>query len=503
MASSLLLAAASAGQEKPPKKGWVMISMKNKRAAGPFRIIQPVEASLEPCTAYGRTLSGEPSSELARETKRAASWKRLLPIAAFLLAATALTVGGCNAAAEAGEPARAEMKEACRDVTVERFGSGKTATALKKRIIGYEIAQSEPSRQDLENLWINLEHANADSVYEISYSEPLDSALGFGALKSSVLAKTNAGGGIVWSASFDNLFVDRHVERGGYVAVCGYEPICSSEMPLAARLALVSAEDGAVLWDNKLSTGYERENIKSLVFDGDKISVFAEGDFKTLVIMNYDLGGNGFILAENELGGQKFVEQAVKLGDGYLARLRTADGGESLVKIGANGKFDSSFAYSSEDTEYFIADMQDWGGRVYLSAYAVPKLKKGEGDGGGRSEIAAILSEAFEKEGWEISDEELTGRMREHFSAVLLVCDAESGVPQGFYSVRGSIGDALEVSGNGYLKWNVGSISGSFFSPMTSSFSIAATCRVYSYEYSASGNLASQAETNETISFRR
>lgn len=497
-----------------------MISMKNKRIVESFHKIQPGEARLERIldTAYERVNSEESSS--GKIMKRAFCWKRLMPVAACLVAVITLSVGGYKVVAEAKEYkeavaffdtnglttaglSRAEIKEVYRDITTGRFSSNKTAAMLEKHVGGYEITQSEPSPEDLENLWNKLKNARMDSIYKIDYNESLDSNLGFDILKNSVLSKRDTNGDIIWSVSFDKLYIDWYVAHGDYIAVYGNEPTWTSWMPTGARVALVKADDGTVLWDKKLATGYNQEHIKALVFDSDKLTVFAEGDFKRLIIMKYDFNGNGNVIAEHELGGRKFIQQVVKLDDGYLARLRAFDGEESLMKIGADGILTDTFTYASKDTEYFIVDMEEFKGRVYLSTYAVPKLEEGARYGGGRFEIEAILNEIFDKQDWEISNEELTKRMREHFSAVLLVCDTASGMPQEFYSVNGSIGDTLDITDNGNLTWSVGSITDSFFSPATSSFTIAATCRVYNYEYDATGNLVRQTRTDEVFDYRR
>lgn len=495
-----------------------MISMKNKRIVESFQKIQPGEARLERIlnTAYERVYSEE--SSLGK--KRASSWKRLMPAAACLAALITLSVGGYKVVAEANEYkeavaffdtngfttaglSRAEIKEVYRDITTGRFSSNKTAAMFERHVGGYEITHSEPSPEDLKNLWNKLNNAPMDSIYKVDYNESPDSNLGFDTLKSSVLSKRDTNGDIIWSVTFDKLYIDWYVTHGDYIAVYGNEPTWTSWMPTVARVALVKAGDGTILWDKKIDTGYNREHITALVFDGDQLTVFAEGNFKRLIILKYDFNGNGNVIAEQELGDKKHIQQVVKLNDGYLARLRVFDGEESLIKIGADGKLTDTFTYTSADTEYFIADMEEFKGRVYLSTYAIPKLEESAGEGGGRLEIAAILNEIFAKKDWEISNEELTQRMRRHFSAVLLVCDTTSGVPREFYSVTGSIGDTLAIADNGNLIWSVGSITDSLFSPATSSFTIAATCRIYNYEYDTHGSLISQTQTDTVFDYRR
>ena len=121
----------------------------------------------------------------------------------------------------------------------------------------------------------------------------------------------------------------------------------------------------------------------------------------------------------------------------------------------------------------------------------------------GRSEISDILHYIFSNDLWKISDEELTPLVREKYTAILLKCDHDSGTPQEFYSVDGSIGGSLSLSDSGNLLWDVESITTTFFSPATSSFTIGGTCYVFRYSFDSSGALVSQEKTDEVTTYRR
>lgn len=138
-----------------------------------------------------------------------------------------------------------------------------------------------------------------------------------------------------------------------------------------------------------------------------------------------------------------------------------------------------------------------------MSAYAVAKLADEDQSAGGRYEIAAVLNYLFSNGIWEISSEELTPMVRDNYTALLLVCDPIVGTPQEFYSVKGSLGGELSVSETGELLWDVESITTTFFSPVTSSFTIGGTCCVYQYTFDDSGLLIRQEKTGEFASYRR
>ncbi|MBR5700842.1 MAG: hypothetical protein IKX47_00135, partial [Oscillospiraceae bacterium] len=92
---------------------------------------------------------------------------------------------------------------------------------------------------------------------------------------------------------------------------------------------------------------------------------------------------------------------------------------------------------------------------------------------------------------------------RENYTALLLLCDPEGGEPQTFYSVPGSLGGKLSVSGEDRLEWDVESVVSAFFSPATSAFSIGGTCQVFRYAFDGSGSLIGLTDTGETVRYAR
>lgn len=118
-------------------------------------------------------------------------------------------------------------------------------------------------------------------------------------------------------------------------------------------------------------------------------------------------------------------------------------------------------------------------------------------------EIAGVLNFLFDNNIWEISSDELTPMVRDNYTAMLLVCEPNAGKPQEYYSVNGSLGGKLSVSDTGNLLWDVESITSTFFSPATSSFTIGGTSYVFRYTFDTSGMLISQEKTGEVVNYRR
>ena len=168
------------------------------------------------------------------------------------------------------------------------------------------------------------------------------------------------------------------------------------------------------------------------------------------------------------------------------------------MKLDHDGNAQDEFTYEGADREYAITDMIEYGGRLYLSAYAFPK----QNDGGGRHELANILQYVFDGH-MDISNEKLTSMVQDNYTAVLLLCDPEGGTPQTFYSVKGSLGGSLDLNAAGQMTWEVEAVQSAFFSPLTSAFSVGGSCEVFRYTFDPAGNLLKQEDTGETTGYAR
>ena len=398
---------------------------------------------------------------------------------------------------------RADVKAVYRDITTQRFSYGKTAEVLERSVPGWEIGQREPTPEELAKLWDRnvwrSTRPEAGISYRVDVREKLDEGLGFDVLDKSVLECCRDGEQL-WTAEFPGLYVEDGVHTSAGTAVWGHNDTWSSEQPVHSTVARVD-ERGNILWQRQLDHGFEREYIAAVVDNGDGTwAVVSRGDFQHLCLSQYDTDGNELFNYGTEVGNYG-IWNVVCLGDGYLVQLGNTIDGETarLVKLDREGGVLDTFVYEGEDCDYTITDMIEFGGRVYLSAYAVPK----QTDGGGRHEIANILEYLFGNGIMEISSEELTPLVRDNYTAVLLQCDPEGGAPETFYSVKGSLGGKLAVNDAGALAWDVESIVNTFFSPATSSFTIGGTCQVFRYTFDAAGALLSQKGTGETVPYHR
>ncbi len=460
-------------------------------------------------------------SEAPAARRRAPAYRRWGALAACLALAVSLACGALAAEAKEYRAAveffqenglsteglsRADVKAVYRDITSQHFTYDKTAQVIERAVPGWEIDQREPTPEELAELWNSKDPVKNPTAspfapldYRFEYAEKMDEELGFEVFDRCYLSHYEDGE-LVWRAEFDQFCVTDWAPVSGGTAAWGQNYRWSSEQPSYPWMARVD-ESGNILWQRQLDHGFQDEYISQVVDNGDGTwAVVSRGDFEYLCLSQYDIDGNELSF-QNILVGNLGIWNVVRLGEGYLAQLGNTVDGETarLAKLDREGNLLDTFTYAGEDCDYAITDMIEFGGRVYLSAYAVPK----QTDGGGRYEIDGILDYLFDNEIWEISSEELTPMVRDNYTAVLLLCDPEGGAPETFYSVKGSLGGKLAVDGAGSLAWDVESVADTFFSPATSSFTIGGTCQVFRYTFDGSGALLGQEDTGETTPYRR
>lgn len=396
---------------------------------------------------------------------------------------------------------REDVKAVYRDITTQRFTNQKTAEVIRRSVLGTEIHQKKTTPEELAALWNSNAKNAAASVgtdYAVHIKYRLDETLGFDVYdKSAVDFRSN--GETVWSAEISSFLVSDCALTPNGTAAWGYKDRWSSEQPSPAWLARLD-DNGNMLWERQLNHGFHDESVAAVLDNGDGTwAVISRGNLEYLCLSRFDQNGNELSFRKTQVG-IKGIRNAARLGEGYLVQLENAIDGDTahLAKLDWDGNVTDNFIYESEECDYYITDMAEFEGSIYLSAYAVAK----QTDESGRYEIADILDDVFGRENWEISSEELTPLVRENYTAVLLLCDPNSGSAQTFYSVKGSLGDSVRAE-EGRLQWNVNSVVSTEFSPYTSAYSISGICKVTRYAFDSSGTLIGYEDTGETAPYWR
>lgn len=457
------------------------------------------------------------SAPVARKAHRKSTWIKWGAIAACFVMLVSACFGTFAVAAEAAEYkaavqffndydmsteglTRGEIKAVYRDITTKAFTYSKTAEVIIKSISvdnvgGYEIMQGDPTPEDVEYLWnyknytgLFINYTPPGVHYKCRYEYKED-----GTVSKSYVEKYD-GDELIWSVYvFDFRIIDYSIVSDGVIAYG------SNSLYSHAWMAKIDSE-GNLVWQKLLYNEFGVEYISAVIENTDgSYAVFSDGNSKCFFLRQYTADGKETYFHKTEADCR--IWNAARFEDGYIVQFG-GNGQTKIAKVDREGNIIDSFSYSDENFYYYITDMIEFNGNIYLSAYAVPRHGNGESDGN-RNELANVLDYLFDNGVWEISSEELTPMVRDNYTALLLVCEPKTGKPQEFYSVKGSLGGKLSVSDVGVLIWNVESITSTFFSPATSSFTFGGTSHVFRYVFDAYGSLISQEKTDEVVNFRR
>lgn len=459
-------------------------------------------------------------------------WRAALAIAACLTLLCALGFGTYAYTAEAREYSdavaffeahalsaegltRAEIKAVYRDITTKSFTHAKTAEVIEKNLPAdfggdFGVPQGDLTPEELAKLWENM-------VFNGTYYEPKKDNVSYIRYRYYNESQTDSGlhdagyvekyenDVLLWSVSFtefeirgctpvsDGVLVYGNADRGYYNA--------NRPDPWLAKVDTC----GNLCWKKQHSFVEDIENadneyIGAVLENADgSYAVFSTGSYgnQFVCLTRYTASGEQLLRIKTDMDHYG-IQNAAKFGDNYILQLKSKDPAEQakIVIFSAAGEPVESFAYSSEDEYYYIADMLEFNGKLYLSGYTVPKLADETDSAGGRYETAAILNNLFDNGIWEISSEELTPMLREHYTAVLLVCDPTEGTPQEFYSVKGCRGGKLALAETGELLWHAADFVHSEYTPWYSSHTLTATARIIRYTFCETG-LLQREETEE------
>ncbi len=406
---------------------------------------------------------------------------------------------------------RGEIKAVYKDITTERFEYSKTAEVIAMSITdsqveGYEILQKMVSPEDVEDWW---NYRNSDSYaskddytgYDTDWIMRFDENKGYDVFDKSSITKYEDGE-VIWNVLFDDFVISGYEEVSDGVIVTGQTPASSGTEVFYAWIMKID-NDGNIKWKNRFDNGFKVEDIRVVIENNDgTYATFGEGDSKYFCFNMLNSEGEVIHFNKAELDGYR-VGSTAKLGDGYIMELATwasvATDNQKVVKVDREGNIQEHFSYESDGVYYYIHSLIEYNGKIYLSGYT-ETMNSSAGTGRG---IEPVIKYIYDNDKTDIISEELTPIVRDIYTAMLLVCDVDSGVPEEVYSVKGGLGLWFEYDDAGQLVWYMESIMSTFFSPETNSFTIGGTVYVYRYTFDSNGVLVSEEDTGQRALFRR
>lgn len=409
---------------------------------------------------------------------------------------------------------RAEIKAVYRDITTETFTYSKTAYVIShsmktNSVPGYELFENtETLSKDMmrDILDVMIARKNASGVrYEwgIVYTHH-DSSGGEGEWEEetgSFVGKYD-GSELIWKKEFSGRYIEKMLVCGDGVLVVDvqFDRTFSSAASRAVRID----GNGNVLWD--VSFGEKDERVCALLSEEDgQFTVFSRISGARLSFTRLDSEGKVVKRRITE-GFTKGVVKAAHYKDGYLLQLLDYVNSEyaSFAKVDGEGVITEIVNLTSALEEYHIVDMIEFEGRIYLSVYAAASEDSGNvfGYPEGLGSITRYCINSF-SEKHDLDIPELTGMMKDHYTAMLLILEPEGGTVNEFYSVKGGFGGALGIDENGDLTWDFDGISVAAFSPATNAFSFYGYTRSVRYRFDGLGEIKDRSDTGEYKQFTR
>lgn len=405
---------------------------------------------------------------------------------------------------------RSEIKRIFRDITEERFVYDKTADVIGQGIIknsvdGYEIVPETPSPEEIKALWQKLNAALKNPTvpegirysYRNEYVGSKPDGTGITLFDKAYL-EIYDGETLLSSTPITDFPIDGFVTISDGVLVYGSTYRNSSLSSTHAYVAKIT-NDGKCRWQRKLSGEYKNEIIVAAMEEkSGNYAIFFRGNFVNLGFVRLGRSGKELTHEVTEIGSYG-VSRAKETENGFLLQLwsYTADEYAKILKVLPDGTVSESYSYTHDTEQYFITDLIEYRGKIYLSAYATPK------------DSSPMHDYVFQNPTWDTSEggslksEALNEIARDCHTAYLLVCNEKNGSVEEFYSVKASHEGFLSIDADGRLVWQVGQILSVYYSPMTSSFTFGISSRIIAYTFNENGTLLEEKKTNSIISFRR
>ena len=405
---------------------------------------------------------------------------------------------------------RAEIKAVYKDITTESFTYSKTGQVIQnsltqEQIEGFEILQQELKPEDVENLW-NYKQCGS---WFVPYDRPKYQWHVYPNISAYYFEKKEDGE-VVWQV--DTPFRgERHCEVTDGVLVYGTNQYRDGKNVLKTEGWIAKIDhDGNLLWVEQLKNGFDREIPDDVLENADgTYTLFSRGELEYLCVSRYDSDGQRIDYKQTYMG-YFGVGQVAHYDGGYLLQVGTSSTTESVsfIRVDQQGNVTDGFSHSDPEYVYRIQDMVEHGGKVYISAYTVPRPETfpelmGTPFFGLRQEVDRV-QDKIQDYGLQWQDAPVAKLLRDNYRAVLLICDPKNGGKlETFYTINGSLGSDLILTTDGDLIWETESIFDAIYTVNTSAHSIVGQCCVYQYFFDEGGKLFSMGKTDRVTEFYR
>lgn len=408
-----------------------------------------------------------------------------------------------------------EITEVYFDIIKGTFSLEKTEQVIHKRVLIHDITQDITASGQIDDLWEKIKNSEQDVVYDEGVSFEAQWNYDYTEEPKSIFAKYE-NGTEKWRIDIDFKICDFYAAEE-CIVLSGHDIVTSYDekgRPSSSGTPRVTVADmqGEILWEYKFQHGYECESYVKMAVCEQSITVFSQAE-DVFMITSFDYTGNclkhmtnnelldfcedidGYIQQMESYGEYIYVKIVSSKSEGYWNPTYY------MIKIDNEGHISEAINYTADGMRYDIENMIEFNGKLYLNGFAY-ESKEGEWviDAVEKAASEILGGNIFEEFTSEES-EELKQRTREIMSAVLLVCDAETGTIQEAYSVKGSKGGKLSINDEKNLIWEVDSISEVYFQPYMSSHIFDIYCQVYRYTFDGSGMLIDSDRTNKEEHF--
>ena len=342
---------------------------------------------------------------------------------------------------------RSEVKKIYKDIVSKSFTYEKTEEALASGLEGYEIQTKPLDSDSLNRLWLTwyqykAEEKDEDPVSQYYYSHGHYGGLPYMNHGISLCQYKNKGDKYkdrLWEIYLDNLWGEQCVATPTGVLLIGRPGYNDEDINYKLRVYSVN-DDSTEAWRKDLDCPLAKPEVHYLTYDDGIITVYAtQREYNYLWIAKMDLDGN--IIDQEMLdAGTKIygIDKLEYVGDSCM--ILTSSG--ELVRI-TDHQVKTSMNYNNGEDVVRISDMVVYNGLVYLSGNISTEWSK----------EYELYKDQFGENGTTDKKAQIEFA-KEHHSAVLLICDPETGEPVSFYTVSGAEESLLEVK-DGKLVWSV------------------------------------------------